>query len=136
MGAKVELKYLEGTKWLPIKLGNIIGQSISHFMKTTDKICIACLSTDEGKLFLSNNNDQVQKYKEKGISLHVSELEIVFESEVIPTIAFQVFPDASFSQISLNPKQEINKPKEVKKTPARAIKEEPQWMQEGLLDTD
>jgi hypothetical protein len=97
MSIKASLKTLEGTKWVLCPLSGLLGQSILSFMVTTDKECIAALLEDERPiLFISNREENVKKYKEKGLSLSATDLLYLVGSEMILPQVINIFPDATF----------------------------------------
>ena len=105
---KASVKYLEGTKWFPLPIADLKGHSITSFIKGTDKIVVGAL-LDEGKpvFFVSNNTEQVNMYKEKGLSLHIDDLLLLMGVDGVPDIALKVFPDATFESIEEVPGERI-----------------------------
>ena len=100
---KIEIKQLEGTKWIPIPLKNIIGNSIINFMLNSETKVIAAL-TQEGKhlLFVSNNEEVLEQYKEKATCISVKDMVKFMGTAVYSPLmvsATEVFPDIQLSQI-------------------------------------
>jgi hypothetical protein len=97
---KAQVKYLDGLKWKLLNIADLKGTSIINHMKESDKVMVgALLDKNKPVLFVSNNQEQVETYKPKGISLHVDDVLLLLGSEVIPPVVFKVFPDATFEKM-------------------------------------
>lgn len=69
-------------------------------MKETDKRCIAALFQDDKPvLFVSTHEEDVEKYKEKGLSFSVDDLLFLMNTDTMPPVVVHMFPDATFEAV-------------------------------------
>ena len=93
----IKMKYLEGTKWLTLELQELMGNSIISFMKNSNrKVVAAVFENDKPVMFISNDEQQVNEYKVKGISVHIDELKELLGDVVMPKLIVNAFPDGRF----------------------------------------
>jgi hypothetical protein len=108
---QVSIKQLEGLKWQAVPLEEMLGKSILHHMLITDIPMVACMYVDQKpSLFISNKNEYVKQYKEKGVSLHVDDMIRMFDGRFdhkFGTKITEVFPDAKFACFYEGPAHEV-----------------------------
>jgi hypothetical protein len=84
---KVTVKYLDGTKWKRLPAEELVGNSLNNYILNSTKTIVACLFKDDKPIaFISNDNEWVEKYAHKGLSLHARDLQILLGTEVIPYV--------------------------------------------------
>jgi len=97
---RVQIKWLDGTRWKLLDLSELKGKSICGYMLETERVVIAALfENKDAVMFVSNDQAQVELYKEKGASLHASDLALLMGTDVVPIKIAQVFPDATFEVV-------------------------------------
>jgi hypothetical protein len=93
---RVEIKQLavvDGRpKWTPIPAQDLLGKSVIDYMLGTDTQVIACLfQDDKPAAFVSNHISLVDKYKEKGVSLHAREIKAFLGTTLVPPMIAYTF---------------------------------------------
>jgi hypothetical protein len=103
---KASVKYLDGVKWKMINAKEFVGNSIAHYIKNSDKVCVGALLDDSDTpcFFVTNNTEQYDKYKDKAFTIMAEDLLILLGEECLPStplvnVALKVFPDLTFKEI-------------------------------------
>lgn len=99
---EVAIKQLnKQNRWEAVPLEAMLHNSIIDYMEQSQAPVIACMTVDpEHKLFVSNDLGCVERYQDKGISVHSSTMKKLFDSEFdhpLITTVTEVFPDARLS---------------------------------------
>jgi hypothetical protein len=100
---KVVLKKLVGTIWKPVPIEELVGKSICSFIEESKDTVIAALyEGEEPVAFMSNDEEYVQLYKAKGLSLSVEDLKHLVGTEVMPSLIAKALEGSSFSEIIID----------------------------------
>ena len=100
---KVVLKRLVGTVWKPVPIDELVGQSICSFIEASkDTIIAALYEGDEPVAFLSNDDEYVELYKAKGLSLSVEDLNLLVGTDVMPSLIAKELEGSTFSEMIIN----------------------------------
>ena len=96
---EVAIKQLnKQNRWEAVPLEAMLHNSIIDYMEQSQTPVIACMTVDpDHKLFVSNDPGCVERYKDKGISIHSSTMKELFDSKFdhqMITNIVEVFPDA------------------------------------------
>lgn len=99
---KVVLKKLVGNQWAAVPITDLVGQSISSYLKASKSTVIAALyEGEEPMAFMSNDEKYVQLYKAKGLSLSVDDLEHLVGRDVMPSLIAKELEGSSFAEIKV-----------------------------------
>lgn len=97
---KVVLKKLVGTEWKAVPISELVGKSISSFIQESESVVIAALyEGEEPVAFLSNDEEYVELYKKKGLSLSVEDLNLLVGTDVMPSLIAKELEGSTFSEI-------------------------------------
>lgn len=97
---RVELKQKNGTAWEGVPANNLVGDSIVNFIARSPNTIVACLyDGDTAIAYISNAQEYVDMYKERGLSLSAKELQDLIGTDVMPSLLAQVFPDSTVMEI-------------------------------------
>lgn len=114
-----QVKYLKGTKWFGVPMQELLGDSIISYMaKTKDKTIAALMDDGKPQVFVSNDNELVEKYKAQGVSMHVDDMLKLMASKASPPVALavEVFEGGEFRAYEMDkPKEKDKKNMVVKK---------------------
>lgn len=78
---KIELKYLDVKRWKKINIEELAGVSIMEFMEKTDKTIVAAVFNGNSPfMYISNDSEWVETYREKGTSLHIKEIKFLIDN--------------------------------------------------------
>jgi hypothetical protein len=86
-------------KWTLVDAYEFIGKSIMEYMiNTEDRMVGGVYEEDKEKptLFICNNEKDYQMYKSKGLCTTIQELEKLLNTECMPKVVIDVFPDLKF----------------------------------------
>ena len=87
-------------KWKAIDANEFIGKSVMEYMINTKDRIIGGLYEGENKkptLFICNNEKDLDNYKDKGVCVSIQDLEKILNTESVPKVVLDVFPDATFT---------------------------------------
>lgn len=106
MKQRLEIKCREGTKWYPVPVKDLTGTRIIDYLTTTQQDIVACLFIDDQPvMYISNREDQVKKYREKGLSLAAADLEILFgKSDPLVALVDEVFGETKLQDVTIEEK--------------------------------
>lgn len=112
---RVEMKYRDGVKWKLLPLEDLRGKSRIQFMLNTDKQIIAALIEENNKpvLFVGNDETELVKYKDKAQCLTVQDMMLLFQSEMVPLLIANIWPEATLGAVELEQPVSKEKLKEV-----------------------
>ncbi len=93
---KVQVKEFVDGKWSLVPTEKLVGTSICKYLiENNIPTVAAAFDNDKPFLFISNTEEMVQFYKEKGTSVLATEILDLFGTEVLPAPVSLVF-DGSF----------------------------------------
>jgi len=76
---KVVIKYKSEDGWTNIDAMQLADSTVLDYIKNSDKeVVAAAYENDVPCLFISNSQEQVDKYKSKGVSIHVLDALYIF----------------------------------------------------------
>jgi hypothetical protein len=100
---KVVLKKLVGTIWTPVPIEELVGKSICSFIEESKDTVIAALyEGEEPVAFMSNDEEYVQLYKAKGLSMSVEDLRLLVGTDVMPSLIAKELEGSTFSEIIID----------------------------------
>ena len=100
---RVELKEKTGTKWKGVPADNLVGDSIVNYIVNSPNTIVACLyDGDIAIAYISNDEEYVDMYKQKGLSMSAKELQELIGTDVMPSIVAQVFPDSAVVEVKVS----------------------------------
>jgi len=96
---KVEIKQLEvidgRPSWHPVPAEQLVKKSVINYMLATDKQVIAALYQDDQPIaFVSNHVALVDKYRERGLSMHAREVKDLLGATPVPALVAETFGGA------------------------------------------
>ena len=93
---KIQVKEFVEGKWSLVPTEKLVGNSICKYLiENNIPTVAAAFDNDKPFLFISNTEEMVQFYKEKGTSVLATEILDLFGSEVLPAPLSLVF-DGSY----------------------------------------
>lgn len=99
MKIRIKKRIAETGRWTEIDIYDLFGQSIIEFMRNTKERVIAAVYDDEHDepvMYIANNETDVDKYKKKGWTFSVQEIDRLFQTENVPKVVIEQFPDGKF----------------------------------------
>jgi hypothetical protein len=99
---KVEIKRLEGTRWHPVPIKNIVGKSICNFMVESEDAIVAALYEGTKKIAIVTNKDKyTDQYKDKIFTISAQDLQKLIGTDTIHPCVAEVFPEAGVANIKV-----------------------------------
>ena len=98
---KVQIRELVGTKWQPMPIEQVVGQSICNYLVNASNPIVAALFNDQNETiaYVSNRVEWVENYKKKGFSINASDLQELLGTDIIPPIIATTFPNSTFVEV-------------------------------------
>lgn len=108
---KIQIKELINKKWDHIPIHKLKGFSILSYVASNDLPTVAAVfDEDKPVMFISNDMDEVTKYKSKGASFFALDLQDLISATVVQsetvTAMNKLFGECSYVELTLNPKKE------------------------------
>ena len=98
---KMSVKRLVGNAWHPIPIEELKGKSISCYLtESKDVVVAACFDNEEVVAFISNSDEYVSMYRDKGASFHVNDIKELLGSVVVPHIILEELPGSHLMEVS------------------------------------
>ena len=99
---KVEIKRRIGKRWKKIEMADLIGKSITSFIAESNSPTVAAIYVDDKpQIFMSNDKETVEMYKEKGLSLDVADFLDLVSTDVAPSLLVKIFPNSTLAKIEV-----------------------------------
>ena len=101
MQMKIELKKLNHTKWTQVSIKEIQGNSVCSYMleHPEERLIAAVFDADKPILFICNNQEDIDKYKEKGVTLPISVIEQLMGKTINLTMVESIFEGATLESV-------------------------------------
>ena len=93
---KVSIKRLEGKKWKTVDVESLKDHSIATYMHQAQEPLVACVSEGEFLMFISNAQEELDRYKGKALCISTEDLLHLIGEQVFDPVITKVFPDGSF----------------------------------------
>lgn len=100
---RAEIKRLDGKKWKPIPIGEIVdGTLVDWVEKAEGTIIVAVFEDDNPVAFISNCQQYVDMYKSKGFSCLASDLKHILLPTLKPIqLVAEVFENSTVRELRL-----------------------------------
>ena len=100
---KVEIREQINGKWISIDYEKVVGMTLLDYVIASKYPIVCGIFKDDGVkrpyAFVSNREEFVKIYEDKGWSIHSDELKLLMGTEVGPELIVKVFPGSTLVEI-------------------------------------